>query len=388
MNHSPKSNGCAMRVASLLGLLLSGSALVPLVAQGSEYSPGYIYDMRGMVARDANGNCRRTSAWAPSNAIEACDPEVVAERSQDQPIRPAKARVTGVTAQVDVTALLAGEAFSFDSAKLSEGGKQQLAEAVGSHADDYIHRINVEGYTDQIGNPQYNLKLSQQRADAVKAELVALGIPEERIRTSAMGSADPIVTCEGVSGEALVACLAPNRRTEVAFIVPRISTAAVAEMVATRRQAEVKESNISAVEVAVDTPLITRGFNDAMKIMGDGCSKEIAGFCGDVPLGGGRVLSCLKAHEDELSMGCRAALAEGAATIDSALGDANFFGAKCARDLKDNCADVQPGEGKMLACLTDNIMRVTKRCVDALLELGLIDESQYPFGKGKASAVP
>lgn len=379
---------CNNRVMPLLGLLLAGGVTSPLVSHATEYSPGYIYDMRGMVARDANGNCRRTAQWSPSNAIEACDPEVVAERSQDQPIRPEMARVTGVTAQVDVTALLAGEAFGFDSAELSEAGKQQLAEAVGLHADDYIHRVNVEGYTDQIGSPQYNLKLSQQRADAVKAELVARGIPAERIRTSAMGSADPVVTCEGVTGAALVACLAPNRRTEVAFIVPKISTAAVAEMVAKRRQENIKESNISAVEVAVDTPLITRGFNDAMKIMGDGCSQEIAGFCADVPLGGGRVLNCLRVHEDELSIGCQAALAEGAATIDSALGDANFFGAKCARDLKDNCADVQPGEGKMLACLTDNIKFVTKRCVDALLELGLIDESQYPFGKSKTSAAP
>ncbi|MGD2076600.1 MAG: OmpA family protein [Gammaproteobacteria bacterium] len=378
---------CAGGKTLLLGLLLAGGGLAPLASPATEYSPGYIYDMRGMVARDADGNCRRTSQWSPSNAIEACDPEVVAERSQDKPIRPAEARVTGVTAEVDVTALLAGEAFSFNSAELSEAGKHLLAEAVGSHADDYIHRVNVEGYTDDIGNPQYNLKLSQQRADAVKSQLVALGIPEERIRTEAMGSANPIVTCEGVTGEALIACLAPNRRTEVAFIVPKISTAAVAEMVATRRQEKVKESNISAVEVAVDTPLITRGFNEAMKIMGDGCSKEIAGFCGDVPLGGGRVLSCLKAHEGELSLECQTALTEGAATIDTALGNANFFGAKCGRDIKDQCASVQPGEGKMLGCLTEKINFVTKRCVDALLELGLIDESQYPFGKSK-SATP
>ena len=187
MNHSAKSNNCATRVASLLGLLLAGGALGPLVAQGSEYSPGYIYDMRGMVARDAEGNCRRTSAWTPSNAIEVCDPGVVAERAQEQPIRPAKARVTGVSAQVDVTALLAGEAFEFNSAKLSEAGKQLLAGAVGSHADDYIHRINVEGYTDKIGSPDYNLQLSQQRADAVKAEL------DDASRRSPRAQRDPAV---------------------------------------------------------------------------------------------------------------------------------------------------------------------------------------------------
>ena len=39
----------------------------------------------------------------------------------------------------------------------------------------------------------------------------------------------------------------------------------------------------------------------------------------------------------------------------------------------------------MLACLIDKINFVTKRCVDAMLELNLIDKSQYPFGK-KAAA--
>lgn len=377
--------GYTGRVTPLLGLLLAGSALGPLSSQAAEFSPGYVYDMRGMVVRDAEGNCKRTSKWAPANAIEACDPEVVAERSQDTPIRPGKARVTGVTAEVDVTTLHAGEAFEFDSAELSEAGKQTLAAAVSGHSDDYIHRINIVGHTDNIGSADYNLNLSQQRADAVKAGLVAQGIPAERIRTSARGSADPIVTCEGVIGDALIQCLAPNRRTEVSFIVPKISTAAVAELVATRRQEDVKESNIAAVEVAVDTPLISRGFNAAMRIVGDGCSKEIAEFCGDVELGGGRMLNCLKSHNDELSIGCQGSLSEGMATVDTALGDANFFGAKCGRDLKNHCADVEPGKGEMLGCLTDKINFVTKRCVDALLELDLINQDQYPFGKKAAT---
>ena len=387
MKNLPQQTGANSRLPLFLCLLLTGGAVFPVMSHGSEYSPGYMYDMRGKVVRDADGNCLRTSKWSRSNAIAACDPGVVAERSEDPPIRPAKARVTGVTANVDLTTLNAGEAFEFNSAELSQKGKATLAAAVAGHRDDYIHRINVAGHTDRIGNPEYNLGLSQRRADAVKAELVALGVPEERIRTAARGSEDPLVTCQGVADNALIECLAPNRRTEVSFIVPSISTTAAAELVATRRQEKIKESNIAAMEPAiVDTPLIQRGFNDAMKIVGNGCSKEIAGLCDDVPLGGGRLMNCLEAHPDQLSLGCRDAVVAGTAAIDTALGNANFFGVQCGRDMKNHCADVQPGEGRMLGCLKGNIMRVTKRCVDALLELHLIDESQYPFAKQKAAA--
>jgi OOP family OmpA-OmpF porin len=379
MQSVPTKRSRVVHGPPFLALLLALSAFAPDSSWAVQYSPGYVYDMEGRVARDAAGHCRRTSKWTPANALEACDPDVVEERAQDTTIRPEIVRVTGVEADVELTTLQSGEAFGFGSAVLSEAGKATLAEAVASRKDDYIHRVNVVGYTDRIGDPQYNLTLSQRRAEAVKTELVALGVPAERIRTTAAGSTDPVVTCEGVTGKALIACLAPNRRTAVSFTVPRITTSAVAELVSARRQSEIKSSNITVVETAVDTPLISRGFNDAMKLMGDGCSKEIADLCSDVELGGGRMLACLNGHSRDLSDGCHKALADAMIRVDAALGDANFFGAKCARDLKEQCADIEPGQGEALNCLTGNIKFVTKRCVDALLELGLIDASQYPF---------
>ena len=43
---------------------------------------------------------------------------------------------------------------------------------------------------------------------------------------SAYDLKDPLVTCTGMAGESLIRCLAPNRRTEVKFVVPVVSTAA------------------------------------------------------------------------------------------------------------------------------------------------------------------
>jgi OOP family OmpA-OmpF porin len=381
MNRSSRQSHANRRVPVFLALLIAAGLCAPLAVQASEYSPGYKYDIRGMVVRDANGKCVRTSKWSPSNAIEACDPDVVADRSDNAAVRPEKVRVTDVSTAVNLTVLQAGDSFAFDSDKLTTAGKKTLATALALYQDDYIHRVDVVGHTDRIGNPNYNLGLSQRRADAVKNELVALGVPAERIRTRALGSADPLVTCEGVAGDALIECLGPNRRTEVRFFIPEITTSAAAEFVATRRQEEVKDKNIAVADPAViDTPLITRGFNDALKIAGDGCSMEIANFCGNVPLGNNRVLNCLRAHRSQLSEGCVGALQQAHTTIESALGDANFFGAKCAQDLKGHCADVEPGEGRILNCLIDNIGRVTKKCVDAMYQVQLIDRSQYPVG--------
>ncbi|MGB5305420.1 MAG: OmpA family protein [Gammaproteobacteria bacterium] len=360
---------------SLSALLVAASMLIPASARaGDEYSTGYQYDMRGNLVRDADGNCERTSRWAPVNAIAECDPDVVKERGAELPVREKKGRVKSVEASVNLLVLQAGKTFPFDSAELSEAGVQMLAKAADAHKDVYIHRVLVAGFTDEIGDDDYNLKLSKLRADAVKAELVAHGLPEERIKVVARGSKDPLVTCPGLAGEALRSCLAPNRRVEVRFVIPVVSTDAAVELVARRRQGEVKGKNIEATGMAVNTPLVTRGFNDAVKIIGDGCSKEIANFCDDVPLGEGRVLSCLYTHNTQLSTGCLDAIVKGEGTIEDALGNANFFGAQCGPDIKLLCPDVKPGSGRLLDCLTDKSSNITMRCYTAIRDLGLFQD--------------
>ena len=356
-------------------ILLGGTLMFSVTARASdEYSPGYQYDMRGNVVRDAAGNCLRTAQWSPANALAACDPNVVAQRSAEKPVIGKEARVTGVLTQVDLAVLQAGNAFAFDKAELSEAGKELLAQIVARHKDQYVARVFVAGYTDRIGNDEYNLKLSQQRADAVKAQLVADGIPADSIHTSAEGSADPLVTCPGLGGEALIRCLAPNRRTEVRFVIPVVSTAALGEFVGSRRQTKIEDKNVEAVGIAVNTPIIQQGMDEAVKIMGEGCSKEVNSLCEQVPLGGGRVMNCLFDHENQLSAGCKLAIDKGESMIEAALGDANFFGANCAADMQRLCPDVVAGGGRLLACLMDNINNTELRCYEAMLKVGLFHE--------------
>ncbi|MDW7600223.1 OmpA family protein, partial [Stenotrophomonas maltophilia] len=58
--------------------------------------------------------------------------------------------------------------------------------------------------------------LSQRRADAVRNALVQGGVPAASISAEGRGAAEPIVQCEQRNRRELIACLAPNRRVQIA----------------------------------------------------------------------------------------------------------------------------------------------------------------------------
>jgi len=69
--------------------------------------------------------------------------------------------------------------------------------------------VAIEGHTDSVGSEAYNLQLSQNRANAVKAALVAKGIPGDRVTTVGKGEDEPVAS----NGEA--AGRQQNRRVEI-----------------------------------------------------------------------------------------------------------------------------------------------------------------------------
>ncbi len=69
-------------------------------------------------------------------------------------------------------------------------------------------RFSIEGHTDSQGDAAANMKLSQQRADAVKESLIKFGIDENRLETKGMGETTPVDTNATPEGRA------NNRRVE------------------------------------------------------------------------------------------------------------------------------------------------------------------------------
>lgn len=109
--------------------------------------------------------------------------------------------------------------FAFGKASIDDFNPQgrqaldELAERLTSGRT--LEIVHVIGHSDRIGSAQANLRLSSERANAVRDYLVARGVPEDRITAVGRGSVEPVVECEGNRGQEVIDCLAPNRRVEV-----------------------------------------------------------------------------------------------------------------------------------------------------------------------------
>jgi peptidoglycan-associated lipoprotein len=83
--------------------------------------------------------------------------------------------------------------FAFNKAEISDNAKDILQNLVNQlKADNKNVYIEVQGHTDSRGTPAYNMKLGEERADAVRRFLSENGIPLHRISTISYGETRPI----------------------------------------------------------------------------------------------------------------------------------------------------------------------------------------------------
>ena len=163
-------------------------------------------------------SCASTPESAAPQPVPAPAPAPAQQQAAPAPApaAPAKRCDASVTFQKD-------ETFAFDRYALTPAARARLdRDVLGKLATcARVEAVVIEGHADRIGSQQYNQKLSERRADSVKAYLVSKGADRNSIETIGMGKTVPAKFCPEIKNrKELIACLAPNRRAIIAVKGP------------------------------------------------------------------------------------------------------------------------------------------------------------------------
>lgn len=104
--------------------------------------------------------------------------------------------------------------FGHNVGELDPGGREIVTKIGRALLAVDIHQVQVLGFTDNTGSPEYNRKLSKRRAAAVAGVLTGIGMHDHDIDVKGMGDKDPVASNETAEGRA------QNRRVAIVVSSP------------------------------------------------------------------------------------------------------------------------------------------------------------------------
>jgi outer membrane protein OmpA-like peptidoglycan-associated protein len=131
--------------------------------------------------------------------------EQMREKLKDQLNQVLQTRETARGLIVNMSDVL----FDFNKYTLKPEAREKLAKVSGILLAYPNLKLQVEGYTDNIGSDEYNQKLSEERADGVRDYLISQSVPDGNITAQGLGKTHPIADNSTNAGRA------QNRRVEL-----------------------------------------------------------------------------------------------------------------------------------------------------------------------------
>src|SRR4029077_3115848 len=90
--------------------------------------------------------------------------------------------------------------FDFNKYTLKPGAREKLAKVAGILLAYPGLKVQLEGHTDSIGTEEYNLKLSEDRAGAVRDYLLSQSVPTATLTAVGLGKASPVASNDTAAG--------------------------------------------------------------------------------------------------------------------------------------------------------------------------------------------
>ncbi len=221
---SAKADQAAALSRQAMDRAIAAEASAGAAAQGRQVAEEQkqVAEEQKTLARQEADSARRQTASALEAAAQA---QVEADHIREQ----AEAEVNrleqalGQIAETRRTALglvmnLGSDylKFEFDKAELRPEDRELLSRIAGILVTSQDYTVSVNGHTDDVGTEEYNQKLSERRAEAVRDYLVKAGLPPGILSVTGHGKTRPLVP--GTSERAR----AKNRRVELGIVNTRI----------------------------------------------------------------------------------------------------------------------------------------------------------------------
>jgi len=210
-----------MQNKHMIFLLLALTCLVSVPTQAAN-SIGYWHTTSGDIIRNGFGECVRTKHWLSSNALPECEGEMpkkvtvvdadndsIVDANDDCPGTVAGTVVNKRGCELKADISLDNVQFKIDTAELSPDSRSILDNIAKILQENQHLRFEVAGHTDTTGDQQYNVDLSNSRAQSVRQYLIDKGVMADRLTARGYGEDKPLASNDTREGRK------QNRRVEL-----------------------------------------------------------------------------------------------------------------------------------------------------------------------------
>ncbi|HEY9199795.1 MAG TPA: OmpA family protein [Gammaproteobacteria bacterium] len=171
-----------------------------------------LVDQRAMLSQQRESSrleSRTREADRARSEAESARMDTLAAQQETAELQRQIAELNAKATERGLVVTLGDVLFDTGKAELKSGAATNLAK-LAAFLNQYQDRsVLIEGHTDSVGSEDYNLGLSQRRADSVKTWLMGQGVDSARLMASGKGESSPVAGNDSASGRQL------NRRVEV-----------------------------------------------------------------------------------------------------------------------------------------------------------------------------
>lgn len=151
----------------------------------------------------------RLQAGAMTAEAEKAKTEALAAEAQTKKLEAQIAELQATKSERGLVITLGDVLFDTNKSELRSGARSTIDKLAAFLAEYPTRNVQIEGFTDSTGAVEYNLRLSERRAEAVRNILAGQGIDSRRLMTRGYGVEYPVASNETAEGRQR------NRRVEV-----------------------------------------------------------------------------------------------------------------------------------------------------------------------------